>query len=147
MRHINPPYLIMLGRSLRSTPLIRNPPRHRANGTGNFDEDQGAMMRGCNDYAVVSARPLFLTSGWGTKCASSAAVRCDGPDDSPAQQTVGVIRQSRRFPSISRRLCCECARGRLAAASLFGPVLPMNASVNQSVWATQGPSQPRLPQT
>jgi len=73
------------------------------------------LMRACNDCSVGPGRSPFLTSFWGTKCAFSAAVRFDGPNDSPALLTVGVIRQSRRFSAFSRRLCCEKWRSIIAS--------------------------------
>jgi hypothetical protein len=54
------------------------------------------MTRGCNDCMVRPGRLPFLTSVRGTKCAPSQSGSA-APTMARHRQTVGVIRQSRRF--------------------------------------------------
>jgi len=81
-------------------------------GTGNFDQDQGAMRRGCNDCKVGPGRPLSYES-LRDEVRSFCRSPVRQPDDAVSLPRTlalfGTLRQSRRFSSFSRRLCCERA--------------------------------------
>ena len=86
-------------------------------GTGNFDQDQGAMRRGCNDCKVGPGRPLSYES-LRDEVRSFCRSPVRQPDDAVSLPRTlalfGTLRQSRRFSSFSRRLCCErtcCEKG------------------------------------
>jgi hypothetical protein len=57
--------------------------------------------------------------GLGGRGVRSRTFRFDSPAIAPALQIVGALRQSRRFSSFSRRLCCE--RAVAIAVDFFWP--------------------------
>ena len=92
----------------------------RGNGTGNFDYDQGAVRRGCNDCTVGLGRSPYLTRVWGTKLPAPVRTSVRRPRRWPAaREIVGALRQSRRLHS-PRRLCCEGSLAR-RKRRVYGP--------------------------